>query len=98
MQGRGTCSRRTTVTAPPHALDSVRSTSGASLARGSEASSYLERWPRSYSSARTDRVEREVADQFERVRIAFDQDGVVSALEAMACFAMPTVEMLRIAG
>jgi hypothetical protein len=50
------------------------------------------------TSAGTDRVEREVADQFERVRIALDQDGLVSALEAMACLAMPPVEMLRIAG
>jgi hypothetical protein len=32
------------------------------------------------------------------VCIALDQDGLVSALKAMARFAMPTVEMLRIAG
>lgn len=44
------------------------------------------------------RVQRKVADEFERMSVRFDQHRVVAPLEAMTRLAVTPVEMLRVAG
>src|SRR4029077_11968467 len=50
------------------------------------------------TSTRAYRVQRQVADELERMGFGLDENGVIAPLEAVTGLAVAPVEMLRIAG